>query len=191
MRHLLLVPLLVSFSALADEPPPRPPDVASAQEPFSAFGGRVTLSMGFGTFGETFPVSSVKVPGQDRGQFCFMAGMSFFLGAKLPWNFRGLVVGQIGYSSSGIFPPRAADGLSEGIGFDLTFERWKVQPFVRALYTALVFQLREKPEGALAYNASFVSVGAKFSVLEAHVSIGKDFAGGISPGFGLGLNLIY
>lgn len=196
---LFLAILLCAAEPAAAAAPPvtETPPVAAAPAPvpiddqYTWFSGRVRLSMGLGTFGEAFPVSSTKVPGLDRGQFNFFAGMQFFLGASLPYDLRALIVGAIGYVSTGIFPPRAADGLAEGIGLEVSFDRFLFKPFVRAMYGATVVALRENAAGTLAYHTGWGSAGVKVSVLEVHLNVGRDFAGGVSVGIGTGLRLVY
>lgn len=182
-----------AVAPVAEAPPPPAAEAvgAGSNDPYTWFNGKVRLSMGLGTFGEAYPVSSVKVPGLDRGQFTFFAGMQFFLGLSLPYDLRVLVVGAIGYVSTGIFPPRASDGLAEGIGLEVSFDRFLFKPFVRGMYGATVVVLRENAAGTLAYHVGWGSAGVKLSVFEAHLTVGRDFAGGASVGFGVGLRLIY
>jgi hypothetical protein len=166
--------------------PPPPPSA------FTAFTDRFVLTIGLGTAIEVFPSSPVKVPGTSRGQFSFFGTTRFMIGTRLPERFRFMAVIELGYVTSGYLPSRGADGLSEGAGLELSLDYFAtVKPFIRFMYTALVVPLRSSPEGELAYNAYFVSAGIRFLIFDLHLSVGKDFAGGVSPGIGLGLNWLH
>ena len=159
---------------------------------YKGFSQRLTLSIGLSTFGEVFPVSTAKVPGTSRGQFSLLAGLRFAIGTRLPSWFRVLVVIEAGYTSAGYLPTRAADGVMEGAGLEISLDRYKrVQPFIRFMYCAVVVPLRTTGEGTLAYNAYFFDAGVRINIFEINLSIGRDFAGGIAPGIGLGVGWLH
>ena len=197
MRFLVVL-CLISFSTLAEaqhcaadsDCPQTATCIGESCTPTSVvaapgFFESLTLSLGLGTGVEVFPVSSQKVPGSTRGQFSSLAGIRFSIGTRLPNRFRLLAVIEAGYVSAGYLPGRAADGVMEGAGLELALDYFKrVKPFIRVMYEAVVVPIRTSSEGTLANNAAFVSLGARVSVFELHLSVGRDFAGGISAGLG-------
>ena len=103
-----------------------------------------------------------------------------------------MVVIEAGYANAGAFPSRAADGIAEGVGLEVSVDYWpKIKPFIRFMYDAVVFPMRTSPEGTLASNAYFFSLGARYGFFELHLSVGRDFAGGVAPGIGFGLSWLY
>lgn len=155
------------------------------------FFDRLTLSLGLGTFGEMFPSSSQKLADGSRGQLSLLGGARFWIGTHLPNRFRLLAVIEFGVGASGTGPSKGSQGILEGAGLEVSLEYFKLlKPFVRFIYNAVVLTLRNG-DGTLAPNAYFVSAGARIWLFELHLSIGRDFAGGVSPGFGLSINWLY
>ena len=183
----LRVPLLVllAIGAQARAEPTVEPAAASLVE-------RLKLGIGLSTFGDLFPVSTMKVPGTSRGQLSLLGGIRFSIGTHLPDRLRVMAVIEAGYASAGYLPGRAADGVMEGAGLEVSLEYFaRIKPFVRFMYNAVVVPLRTNAAGTLASNAYFFSAGARLSIIEVHLAIGRDFAGGLSPGFGLSLGWQY
>jgi hypothetical protein len=157
-----------------------------------SFFDRLSLSIGLGAFGEMFPVSSQKVPGDSRGQISMLGGARFWIGTHLPDRFRLLAVLEFGFATAGSGPASGPQGMLEGAGLEVTLETFKwPKPFLRFIYNAQVFSVRTTNNGAIADNAYFVSAGVRISIAELHLSIGRDFAGGFSPGFGLSVGWLY
>ncbi len=159
---------------------------------FKGLIGRFRLTLGLSTFGELFPVSSEQIPNGTRGQLSLLGGTRFSIGTRLPSRFRAMLVIEAGYGMAGVAPGRGADGVLEGAGVELSLDYFRrVKPYVRFMYNARVVPIRTSPEGTLAPNAFYVSAGARIRIVEIHLSFGRDFAGGISPGFGFALGWLY
>jgi len=169
-----------------------PPEVTPPAPPsaFRTFLDSLNLSLGLSAFGEFFPVSTVKVPDSTRGQFSLLGGVRFAMGTHLPNWFRLLGVIEAGYATAGL-PSRGSDGVMEGAGVELSLERYKIRPFIRFMYDAVVVSVRKNERAPLAWNAYFFSVGARLSIVELHLSVGRDFAGGVAPGLGLSIGWLY
>jgi hypothetical protein len=198
MRALVLVTFLAVSGVRADEPPAAAaaPEVAPEPSALSKFADRLGLSIGLGTFGELFPYSSVNVPGTSRGEISMFGGARFWLGTQLPGWWRLLGVLEFGVAFAGSLPARGADAVLEGAGIEVGFEYFaKVKPFVRFIYDAQVFAVRNSTEGTLSQNAFFVGGGVRIPVnvlsIDVHLSVGQDFAGGIAPGLGFSLSWQY
>lgn len=158
----------------------------------SAFFDSLVLGLGLGAFGELWPYSSVTVPGGSRRQLSVIGGVRFWLGWHLPRRVRLMGLIQIGYASAGGGFAEASRGVMEGAGAEVALEYFtRLKPFVRFTYNALVFPISTSPEGTLANSAFAVALGARLSFFELNLSIGRDFAGGVSPGIGLGVAWIY
>lgn len=155
----------------------------------------LVLTVGVGVFGDAFPVSSVKAPGTTRAQRSLMGGARFWIGTRWPNRFALRGVFEIGYATVGPFPDRGSDGLVEGAGLELSLDSFRLlKPFVRFMYNAIVMRIASirsaTGDGILRNNAWFVVAGVQLSIVEVHLSIGRDLAGGIGPGVGFSVNWI-
>ena len=156
----------------------------------------LVLTIGLGVFGDAYPVSSVKAPGTSRGQRSLMGGARFWIGSRWPNRLALRGVFEIGYATVGPFPGRGSDGLIEGAGLELSLDSFSLlKPFIRFMYNAVVLRIASirsaTPDDILQNNAFFFEAGAQLSVVEVHLSIGRDFAGGLAPGIGFSVNWMH
>lgn len=154
---------------------------------------RLVLGIGLGTFGEIFPLSSQKSPAASNGQLSLLGGARFWIGTQLPKRVRVMLVIDAGVADTGANPLKGSKAILEGAGGEVALELFDlVKPFVRFTYQALVFSLNTNlDQGALAYSAAYVSVGARIRYLDLHLNLGGDYSGGVSVGLGLGLQWMY
>jgi len=156
----------------------------------------LVLTLGLGVFGDVYPVSTVKAPGTTRPQRSLMGGARFWIGTRWPNRLALRGVFGIGYATVGPFPGRGSDGVVEHAGLELSLDYFSLfKPFIRFMYNAVVFRLSSirsgTDDGILKTNAFFFEAGTQISIVEVHLAIGRDFAGGIAPGIGFSVNWMH
>lgn len=184
--------LVVLLLSLADAQPQAAPTSGCHAAKFS-LEDCLVLTLGLGVFGDVFPISSVKAPGTTRGQRSLMGGARFWIGSRWPDRVALRGVFEIGYATVGPFPDRGSDGLVEGAGLELSLDYFRLpKPFIRFMYNAIVLRIASirspAGDGILKNNAWSIVAGVQLSIVEVHLSIGRDLAGGIGPGFGFSVN---
>jgi hypothetical protein len=188
--------MVVLLLSLGETPPPPQPAAPACSLSRFDFNECLVLTLGLGAFGEVFPLSSVKAPGTERPQRSLLGGARFWLGTRWPNHLALKGVFEIGYATVGPFPGRGVDGLVEGAGLELSLDTFAlVKPFVRFMYNAIVLRFPSMvgvaPSDELKANAFSFAAGAQVSIVEVHLSVARDLAGGVGPGLGFSVNWTY
>ena len=146
------------------------------------------VSVNVGMFGELFPISSVRVPGSSSSyQMSVLAGLRVGVGYHLPKWLRAMGVLEGGYTAAGKAPGKGEQGLSIGFGVEGDLDYFQtIKPFLRFTYDVVVTRLSSSGEGRLADSAWLFAAGIRINIVDLHLMVGSDFAGGISPGIGFG-----
>ena len=152
----------------------------------------LVLTVGAGTFGEAYPLSSVTAPDGTGPQRSLIAGVRFWLGTRWPDLLALRGVAEFGYVTVGPFPTRGSDGIMESIGLEVSLDTFTwVKPFVRFMYSFVIQRIASFADrnrvDLLQANALQFQAGVLVRVFELHLSVARDFAGGISPGIGFSL----
>lgn len=192
MTPLWLALALFTSAEPAVAPPTEPPPCNA-----TSFVDCLVLSIGLGLSGDAYAPSSVSESDTGKPQRSLLGGFRFWLGTRWPNVLALRGVFDFGYVTVGPFPTRGTDGLFEAAGLELSLDMFSlVKPFVRFMYEAVIQRLPNmgafvNDTGVLKSNAFFFQAGAMLSVVELHLSIGRDFAGGVAPGLGFSLAWIY
>lgn len=188
-----MVPLLLTLAISASTAPSQSetPPAAPSEAPCvsSTFTDCLVLTLGLGVFGDVTVLSSVSSPSTGRPQRSLLGGARFWIGTRWPQRVALRAVFDFGYVTVGPFPTRGSDGIFEAAGVELTLDLFsRVKPFVRFMYEGVVQRiaavLSRSDDGILRNNALAFHVGAMISVVDVHLTVGRDFAGGFSPGLG-------
>lgn len=190
MSPVLLALALLSAAEAQPSAPLPPPCYATS------FTDCFALTIGLGVFGDAYPFSSVTAPDTGFAQRSLIGGARFWLGTRWPNRFAVRGVFDFGYVTVGPFPTRGTDGIVEAAGLEVSLDTFSlVKPFVRFMYNAVIARIAAvvtgKDDGLLVNNAFFFHAGAMLSIVELHLSVGRDFAGGVSPGIGFSVAWIY
>lgn len=188
--------LLLALVLSTEPTPPTAKPVEPAPCYEVSFTNCFGLSIGLGVFGDAYPFSSVTAPDTGGPQRSLMGGARFWLGTRWANRFAVRGVFDFGYATVGPFPTRGSDGIIEAAGLELTLDSFSlIKPFVRFMYNAVIARIAAvvtgKDDRLLANNAFFVHAGAMLSVVEVHLSVGRDLSGGVSPGLGFSVAWIY
>ena len=79
-----------------------------------------------------------------------------------------------------------------GFGAEVDLEYFDaVKPFVRFTGDVRVAEFSGSSHGKLTDTAYMFATGIHVSVADVHILLGRDFAGGFSPGIGIGIGWMY
>lgn len=185
-----MTPLWLTLALLTSSTEPAPPASAPAADcAATSFIDCLQLTLGLGVFGDAYAFSSVNAPDTGKGQRSLMGGLRFWIGTRWPGRVALRGVFDFGYVTVGPFPTRGTDGLKEAAGLEVSLDTFAlVKPFVRFMYDVVIQRIgavtRDPGNGELKSNAFLFHAGAFFRFVEVHLALGRDYAGGFSPGIG-------
>lgn len=189
-----MTPLVLALSLLSAAETSTPAPATPEQPPCNAtsFFDCLVLTVGAGAFGDAYPLSSVTAADTRGPQRSLIGGLRFWLGTRWPNVVALRGVFEFGYVTVGPFPTRGSDGLMESAGLEVSLDTFTwVKPFVRFMYSVVIQRftpfLDPEREDLLQANAFQFHAGVLVRVVEVHLSVARDFAGGVSPGIGLSL----